>query len=884
MGVLSNLVIHPCLRARIHRVHPRPATSSADMNKKLPASDNNNANDGFVLYLPTVSLRMEQNPAFALACHAANSLAVPLVVLAVVVDDASHACAASPHRHSPAPVPSSSSPNDNNNNNASLSPSVVMTSRRLAFTLQALSHACSKWSEHGAAVGIRIHAANTNTHPAIKGARTPDHLTLATRASLVVTDEPFVSPFTTLVQKVEEACKRAHVECVRVDGSCTVPPVQVLRRRNQSVNVDAATMNNIKYDGVPAKAYQWQSKTEHLRESHLQAAMEGHFDAPELVVKMDDEDLFCVPTTSLSSAEGKEQEVVDLTIEQSTGHGLAHLFPSRWKPKPSSNADDVDDTPNSLPAAPHVRPFTSSELSHLYETDDYFDSTKVDASQQQKEGGNSSSNQHDNTKLPFYSFATNWPGADPSVPPCMQTICTTPAGMNRWNNFVQKGGLSKYGKERNDARSVHSVSRMSAYLNLGIVSIFRLVWEVKRAQKQQQKGKGGKTAATSNKGSRWGNRNKSGADKFEEEIVKWREMSYAHAFSRLDYDDIGSLPRWSVSCLNGHSNRSRYTIEQLANGTTGNEKWDAMQQYLVRTGELHNNVRMTWGKTAVEWVGCTNSTNPANGACSTSAHVTSRTLCYLNDRYALDGLSPPSYAGLLWCMGWTEKPNSGNEWSIPTKPAYRYKMNAEEFQAAEQKLLASWSDQSANHDGGSSGNADGIGRGMKRQRSVLDMMKMQKSSKAQRANATAAVAAANSRVQIVTDNQTTTSNADASNQMPASKEIKLNESGSNFTTGAAGGMKRKRSVLDMMKMQSSDASQGSSTFPAPAPVSLSSTVAAPINQNITDNQTSATIADSKQNSSTKGMKRSRNESTIDSFFSKTPKKKVPTEDMGQIIG
>ena len=44
---------------------------------------------------------------------------------------------------------------------------------------------------------------------------------------------------------------------------------------------------------------------------------------------------------------------------------------------------------------------------------------------------------------------------------------------------------------------------MSCYLNFGIVSIFRLVHEVKLAQAAKV----------------------SGASKFEEEIVKWREVS-----------------------------------------------------------------------------------------------------------------------------------------------------------------------------------------------------------------------------------------------------------------------------------------------------------------------------------------------------------------------
>ena len=630
MSILSELEIHPCLRSRVFRLHRAPTLPAEEA--KLPAEEAKRG--GFVLYLPTVCLRIEQNPGFALACHAANHLRVPLVVLAVVPDDASHGTARHPHR---APIDGADA--------------IVMTSRRLAFVMQALAHCGAKWSEHGAAVGVRVHS---TASPLVKGARTPDHLSLASRASVVVCDEPFVSPYSTIVNRVEQACAKSQVECLRVDGSCTVPPVSVLRWRN-SYNV-----NGLNFDGLPAKAYQWQSKTEHLRQGHLNAAMEGHFDAPDLLVKMDDEDMF------------------------SHACPLAHLFPARWK------ATSDDGSNSMLPNAPDVRPFTSKEMTRIYEEDDYVleEGSKMTASSQQKPPPERRARQD---VKPFHNFALNWPGADSTVPPCEHTVGTTAHGMTRWNNFVQRGGMSRYGKERNDPRKVHSPSRMSAYLNLGIVSIFRLVWEVK---KQQQKGK-----ASSQTNKRW---NKSGPDKYEEEIVKWREFSYAHAFSREDYDAVLSLPRWSMTCLDSHEDRSRYTLDELATGNTGESTWDAMQKYLVNTGELHNNVRMTWGKTVVEWVGCSTSSP------GTPASLTLRTLCYLNDRYALDGLSPPSYAGVLWCHGWTEKPTGNGYWIIPTKHACRYKVNASELEEAAALLLSSQSERGEVGTGG--------------QRSVLDMM------------------------------------------------------------------------------------------------------------------------------------------------------------------
>ena len=179
------------------------------------------------------------------------------------------------------------------------------------------------------------------------------------------------------------------------------------------------------------------------------------------------------------------------------------------------------------------------------------------------------------------------------------------------------------GTQRNDARNnLKGVSRMSAYLNLGIVSIFKLASDMK-----QHSTYGGSASNT-----KW----KTGADKFEEELIKFREHSYAHCFSRTDYDAVTSLPRWSVQYLDRQD--GQYTVSKLADGTTYDKKWNAMQHYLVATGELHNNVRMTWGKTVVEWgVHC--------NASLTSTQTLLDALCYINDRYGLDGLSPPSYGG-----------------------------------------------------------------------------------------------------------------------------------------------------------------------------------------------------------------------------------------------
>jgi len=402
--------------------------------------------------------------------------------------------------------------------------------------------------------------------------------------------------------------------------------------------------------------------------------MQGEFCAPELQIKLEDEDLF----HTISGNKGS------FTLAEK----LAHLFPRRWKP--TSLAKDSENQLLSLPSCPDIRPFTSGELNALFRNDDHYKNDEPIAAAAAAGAADQSALSEDSSRVPFYNFSMRW--ADRSVPPCEQTIGTYSCGMSRWNAFVQKGGLLRYGKERNNAKLVHSVSRMSAYLNLGIVSIFRLLSEVKRAQRHAQ-----------------GKNSQESIAKFLQEIIKFRELSYAHAFSRgNDYDGVGSLPRWSVQTLNEQPQNSmqNITLEELATGRTNDSKWNAMQQYLVRTGELHNNVRMTWGKTVVSWA--------SSLECDSNlqrSDVVLKTLCYLNDRFALDGLSPPSYAGILWCLGWTDKPTNVGECRISIKHAYRYRMSPEEFVEAERCLLSSGSSKH--------------GTNNKQQGSVLDMMKIQ---------------------------------------------------------------------------------------------------------------------------------------------------------------
>jgi len=207
---------------------------------------------------------------------------------------------------------------------------------------------------------------------------------------------------------------------------------------------------------------------------------------------------------------------------------------------------------------------------------------------------------------------------DHSVGPVVDTPGGTAAGMERWQTFRQQG-LKRYADRRNDPL-LDGSSRMSAYLHYGMVSPLRIAREAAAA--------GG-----------------AGAEKYVEELLIWRELAYGFCFYRPDHEQWSALPGWARRTLEQHAGDPRphvYTWEQLARGTTSEPLWNAAQQSLLVQGELHNNVRMTWGKALLSW--------------TETPQQALQLLIDLNHRYALDGRDPASYGGILWCLGQFDRP------------------------------------------------------------------------------------------------------------------------------------------------------------------------------------------------------------------------------------
>ena len=202
---------------------------------------------------------------------------------------------------------------------------------------------------------------------------------------------------------------------------------------------------------------------------------------------------------------------------------------------------------------------------------------------------------------------------DHSIGPVVDTVGGSTAGYDRWNRF-KKTGLSSYAQRRNHALA-DGVSRMSAYLHYGMVSPLRIAREAAEV-------------------------GSAGSEKYLDELLIWRELAYSFCFHRSDHDRWSALPDWARVTLESHANDPRdeiYTWEQLARAQTNDAFWNAAQVSLLRQGELHNNVRMTWGKAILHW--------------TQSPQDALKLMIDLNHRYALDGRDPASYGGLLWCLG-----------------------------------------------------------------------------------------------------------------------------------------------------------------------------------------------------------------------------------------
>ncbi|MDQ2765824.1 MAG: hypothetical protein M3Y30_01595 [Gemmatimonadota bacterium] len=194
------------------------------------------------------------------------------------------------------------------------------------------------------------------------------------------------------------------------------------------------------------------------------------------------------------------------------------------------------------------------------------------------------------------------------------------AARARLEEFVSDG-LDAYDERRREPSDEGGSSRLSRWLHFGMISSAEVV-RAARAHAPEP-----------------------ALDSFLNEIVVWRELSLNFCLRRADHMKLRAAPEWAQKSMAAHKDDEReiiYSLEQLEEGTTGSELWNASQHELVQSGTMHNAVRQLWGKSVILW------TRKYGDAL--------RILLYLNDKYAIDGRDPNGFSGIQWCFGRFDRP------------------------------------------------------------------------------------------------------------------------------------------------------------------------------------------------------------------------------------
>ncbi len=187
--------------------------------------------------------------------------------------------------------------------------------------------------------------------------------------------------------------------------------------------------------------------------------------------------------------------------------------------------------------------------------------------------------------------------------------------------FIERK-LYRYKELRSDPTQDYT-SNLSPYLHFGQISPIKIVLEVlKNYDKEDENVKA-----------------------FFNELIVWRELSRNYCWYNPLYNQFEGLPKWAKETLKEHEKDSRdyvYTLEDFEKAKTHDPYWNAAQKELIKTGKIHNYMRMYWAKKIIEWT-----KDP-----KTAFDIA----CYLNDKYALDGRDPNGYGGISWCFGNFDRP------------------------------------------------------------------------------------------------------------------------------------------------------------------------------------------------------------------------------------
>ena len=202
------------------------------------------------------------------------------------------------------------------------------------------------------------------------------------------------------------------------------------------------------------------------------------------------------------------------------------------------------------------------------------------------------------------------------------------AALARLDTFLRTM-LPRYAESRNDP-SAALQSHQAPYLQYGMVSPLELVLAVRARCAQGVAGSAERDTL------------RAGGDVYFEELVVRRELSLNHCWHARDtYDTWDVLPGWARATLEAHEDDEReavYDEGTLEGARTGDPVWNAAQRQMMRTGKMHNYLRMYWAKRVIEWT-------------QAGPREALQVVLRLNNKWSLDGRGPSSFTGVLWCFG-----------------------------------------------------------------------------------------------------------------------------------------------------------------------------------------------------------------------------------------
>jgi deoxyribodipyrimidine photo-lyase len=189
------------------------------------------------------------------------------------------------------------------------------------------------------------------------------------------------------------------------------------------------------------------------------------------------------------------------------------------------------------------------------------------------------------------------------------------AAKERLKEFIEKR-LDGYAGHRNQPQTDH-VSHMSKYLHFGHISPVYVAMRIREASAPRED-----------------------VETYLEELIVRRELTINFCFYTPDYDSFSCIPDWAKRTLREHQEDERehfYMREELEGAHTHDPYWNAAMAEAIRTGYVHNHMRMYWGKKILEW--------------SLSPEEAHETTLYLMDKYFLDGRDANTYANIAWVYG-----------------------------------------------------------------------------------------------------------------------------------------------------------------------------------------------------------------------------------------